>query len=319
MLKLYDEILDRRLLQKQQTPPQELTIMYRNMQMELSRICGRLQTLEQSQRNNNTYDSLNKRNQEEYFAIKNAQTDLRRAIEKLQYQSQIVFEWKRHVDSVLENLRLQCKTFEKIREDCERQSSSNQTGKAILDSLISDINHLQQQFNEDRIYNREIQNDLKSKIEEFRDFYTQENATIAALWGDQKRRVDETLQNIESLTKILEEQKLKFNTVVFDLRSVSQTASESAQKVEILERDFAKINGDVAQMKLDQEIDQIGDLENHHNNITTGRLLWKITDFAVKMKEAKDNGVVLKSPAFYTHEYGYKIRVRLLHFNFESN
>lgn len=294
-----------------QKPQPDLTIMYRNMQMELSRICGRLQTLEQSQRNNNTYDSLSKKSQEEYFAIKNAQIDLKRAIEKLQYQSQIVFEWKRHVDAVLDGFKQQCKLFEKIKEDSDKQLFANKSGQNIFDSIITDVNQLQQQFNEDRINNRELQNDLKTKIEEFKDFYIQENATIAALWNDQKNQVDATLQNIEKLTTVLEEQKLKFNAIIFDLRSVSQTASESAQKVEILERDFAEIRTDLAQIRLDQEISGLTP-ESGGENHNCGRLLWKITDFAVKMKDAKENGVVLKSPAFYTHEYGYKIRVRVI-------
>lgn len=37
--------------------------------------------------------------------------------------------------------------------------------------------------------------------------------------------------------------------------------------------------------------------------------MWKITEFEAKMGQAKENEVVLKSPIFYTHEYGYKIRV----------
>lgn len=248
--------------------------MYRNMQMELSRICGRLQTLEQSQRNNNSYDSLNKKLQEEYFSIKNAQTDLRRAIEKLQYHTQIVFEWKRHVDTVLESLKQQSKALEKIKEDSDKQLLTTKSGQTILDSVIADVNLLQTQFSEDRIYNREIQNDLKTKIDEFKDFYMEENATVAALWNDQKCQVDKTLQNIETLAKVLEEQKLKFNTVIFDLRSVAQTASESAQKVDILERDFAKISSDVAQIRLDQEIFGFTEAgSNTSENHSCGKLL----------------------------------------------
>lgn len=249
--------LSDRRLQKQQTQLPELAVMYKNMQMELSRICGRLQTLEQSQRSNNGYETNNRRYQEEYFSIKNAQAELRRVTEKLQYQSQIVFEWKRHVDTVLENLRQQCKTFEKIREESDKQLVTNQTRKNALDSIIADINLLGKEFNEERVFNREIQNDLKAKIEEFKDFYMQENATVTALWNDQKLQVEKVLHDIEKLTKCLEEQKLKFNTVIFDLRSTSQTASESAQKVEILERDFAALNSDVAQLKLDQQISEI--------------------------------------------------------------
>lgn len=225
--------------------------------MELSKICGRLQTLEQNQRSNNGYDSVNRKYQEEYFSIRNAQTELRRAIEKLQYQSQIVFEWKRHVDAVLESLKQQCTAFEIIRAETEKHLLSIKSERATLDSIIADVNLLGKEFREDQVFNRETQNDLGTRIEEVKDFYTQENATVAALWNDQKVQVDEALQNVEKLTKVLEDQKLKFNTVVFDLRSVSQTASESAQKVEILERDFTKMSSDIAQLKFDQQISEV--------------------------------------------------------------
>lgn len=215
--------------------------MYRNIQMELSRICGRLQTLEQGQRNNSDLSSLSRKCQEDSFAIRNAQTDLRRAIEKLQYQSQIVFEWKRHVDTLLENFK------QKGEKNKAEQLS------ALLESVISDVNLMGKEFKEDLVFNRAVQDDLRAKIEEVKDIHAQDNTATAALWSELKGKAEEALETAEKLSKCMEEHKLKFNTVVFDLRSVSQTAMEAAQKSEILERDFARIGADVAQIKLDLE------------------------------------------------------------------
>lgn len=44
----------------------------------------------------------------------------------------------------------------------------------------------------------------------------------------------------------------------------------------------------------------------------SGALVWRITDWAAKMAEAKcKDGVELVSPAFYTSQYGYKLQVRI--------
>lgn len=43
----------------------------------------------------------------------------------------------------------------------------------------------------------------------------------------------------------------------------------------------------------------------------SGAMVWKISDWAAKMAEAKcKDGVELVSPAFYTSQYGYKLQVR---------
>lgn len=42
----------------------------------------------------------------------------------------------------------------------------------------------------------------------------------------------------------------------------------------------------------------------------TGTLIWKISDYTLKMSEAKaKEGMELISPPFYTSQYGYKLQV----------
>lgn len=40
-----------------------------------------------------------------------------------------------------------------------------------------------------------------------------------------------------------------------------------------------------------------------------GHLIWRIDDFAAKLKDAKENEIVLKSPIFCDRQYGYSLRV----------
>ena len=53
----------------------------------------------------------------------------------------------------------------------------------------------------------------------------------------------------------------------------------------------------------------------------TGTLIWKISDYAAKMTEAKSKeGMELISPPFYTSQYGYKLQViknKYMELNFE--
>ncbi|XP_070502386.1 TNF receptor-associated factor 4 [Chironomus tepperi] len=57
---------------------------------------------------------------------------------------------------------------------------------------------------------------------------------------------------------------------------------------------------------------QIASLKNAVSKLSTnytGTLLWKITDWSTKMKEAKNKeGLELVSPPFYTSQYGYKLQ-----------
>lgn len=47
----------------------------------------------------------------------------------------------------------------------------------------------------------------------------------------------------------------------------------------------------------------------------TGTLIWKISDYASKMAEAKaKEGMELISPPFYTSQYGYKLQVIIFFF-----
>jgi hypothetical protein len=45
--------------------------------------------------------------------------------------------------------------------------------------------------------------------------------------------------------------------------------------------------------------------------LLTGHIVWRISDFEAKMNDAKENNTVLRSPVFYSSQYGYKLRVNI--------
>lgn len=224
------------------------TPAYRNMQMELSRVCGRLQILEQSLRQMDGYTTASRRCQDEVFFIKGSLGEFKRALEKVRYQIEVLFEWKKHVETLMDNLHLQRVSLDKMKEENDNVLHSR---FMILEKMGMDLSALSRALESDRKFNREIHSELRTNLEDFREHYGQENIAVASLWNDQKDDLSKLRKDLRTVSKIVEELKLKMNTVIYDLKLVNQTSSEASQKTEILEREFSKLNAEVQQIKCD--------------------------------------------------------------------
>lgn len=224
---------------------------YSNVQMELSRICSRLQTLEHSVRQIDNYYVMSKRQQDQICWIRGSQSELRKVIQKLECQSHAMLLWKDQMDSLMGQMKQQLCAYEKLKSENECCISNLDAKLATIDKVCADLNQLVQNFKNEQRLNRSIQLNLETRIDELKDSCTEENATVAALWGDQKAQTDCIAQNIKNLARSLEEQKLKHAAATFELKTVNQISTESAQKTEILEREFAKLKAEVAQLKCD--------------------------------------------------------------------
>lgn len=211
-------------------------------------MCGRLQILEQSLRQMDGYTTTSRRCQDEVFFLKGSLAEFKRALEKVRYQIEVLFEWKKHVETLADDMHLQRISLEKIKEENDTALHSR---FAVLDKIGMDLNSLSRALESDRKFNREIHNDLRTNLEDFREHYAQENIAVASLWNDQKDDLAKLRKDLRTLSKIVEELKLKMNTVIYDLKLVNQTSSEASQKTEILEREFAKLNAEVQQIKCD--------------------------------------------------------------------
>lgn len=185
--------------------------------------------------------------------------------EKLLYQSHMLLEWKKNVEMQLGNLNYETVQNIKNRTESEKKWSSIIDDRMmVLQDLSTNLNTQKDNFLKEQLYNRETQNELHSQLKKFETFYSQENAAVCALWSDQGKQIEGLKDSISSLTSNLEDQKLKYSTLVFDVRAVSQVSSENAEKLEIQERELKELKKSFLQLKLDVEMLEEATVSKEH-------------------------------------------------------
>lgn len=98
----------------------------------------------------------------------------------------------------------------------------------------------------------------------------------------------------------------------FDMKGIKNIVYETEDKCD----KFDKSMGETKALAL-QTKQEMNDLEVHlmhqekllpiHN--MRGRLLWRISDYSKRLMEAKEKGIVMRSPIISTRQYGYNLRV----------
>lgn len=232
-------------------------------------------------------------------------------IEKLKYQSKSVLDWKKSFEIQLDAIKRSLSAMQTSRAETDLHWRNLQERTLNLEKQQVDLSYLKDAFFKEQSFSRQCHMDFDQDLNSFKNHFSQEHATFATVLNDQKKAIDDLKFQVDEIKQAYEDQKNKFTNIVFDLRAASQIASEAAEKIEIKERDFLEAKRDINQMKLDLEILE-GLSSASDPNLKPGRLIWKITELKLKLQKAKDFDSVLKSPVFYTHEYGYKIKVSVL-------
>lgn len=226
-----------------------------------------------------------------------------------------MLHWKNNFESQLDALKRSLTVAQNSKSETDSLWRNLQERVLSLEKQQVDVSYLKDAFFKEQSYSRQSNIDFEQDLSSINNHFSQEHATFATVLNDQKKSIDDLKTQINEIRQMYEDQKNKFTNIVFDLRATSQIASEAAEKIEIQERDFAEVKKDVNQMKLDLEI--LEELTSASDpNIKPGRLIWKIADVKSKLQKAKDFDSVLKSPIFYTHEYGYKIKVGITYILF---
>ncbi|KAK9886946.1 hypothetical protein WA026_019203 [Henosepilachna vigintioctopunctata] len=121
----------------------------------------------------------------------------------------------------------------------------------------------------------------------------------------QANNLERVTASISGLQQSISEQTAKLTAINFDVKALTRISTEAVEKLEIQEKNIEDLTKEMSQIKVNLEI-----LEEKPEtmNVMIGRLLWKITNVEARMSKAKENGMVLQSPIFFTHEFGYKIR-----------
>uniref|UniRef100_A0A1Y1JZQ4 MATH domain-containing protein n=2 Tax=Photinus pyralis TaxID=7054 RepID=A0A1Y1JZQ4_PHOPY len=240
----------------------------------------------------------------------NSKMHLKMAFDKLQYQVKIVLEWKRGLELQMEKLNRDVDLFSKFQRETLSKLENFRSLHDSSQKIDTNIKLMQVNFHKEHLNNQELINRLQQDLNEFKDYFAQENAVIGALWNDSRIEADKLKTELNAASKTLEENKSKNTSIVFDLRAVSQISSETADKLDIQDRSLGVIQKEVAQLKLN--LDALDTESNVHGTVNfPGQLLWKISKFSEKMENAKENDTMLRSPIFYTQHYGYKVRLQV--------
>ncbi|KAJ3658430.1 hypothetical protein Zmor_010167 [Zophobas morio] len=289
-IETYDDALNTASLDRRFNNTSTRDVLER-LQRDFQKLSTRLANYELSSSSNSSIDSRN--NQD---------------LDRIKYQNQMLLEWKKAVDYKLETLQQAMTSLDKARSESEYHWLSLQQKLSLLDKFRMDLDIAMDTFLKEQNYNRQANLEFAKNLDEFKDLFDQENASVNALWNEQKDIIDDIRKDVDGLKQVMDEQKAKNVSVIFDIKTISQIASETAEKLEIQDREFAKFRQQFDQLKLDLEI-----LENlasaDARTSTPGHLVWRITDFEAKMSKSKSSNSVLKSPIFYTHDFGYKVRI----------
>lgn len=114
-------------------------------------------------------------------------------------------------------------------------------------------------------------------------------------------------------TSSITELQQKLATIDFETKSMKHIATDTEDKCDKLEKIVVeakqiayktkqKLTNLEIHLKMEQKMSAIQN--------TKGRLIWRISDYAAKLMDAKENDVSLKSPLFCNRMYGYTLRVK---------
>lgn len=231
------------------------------------------------------------------------------ALQKINYTQTIISEWKKNIDLQISQIK---STFKpSTNNEYEKQFKAIQEKLLQVDHFKMDLNILKESVYKENTHFKKTEMDFARNIQDLSNVLKDNNNSMAHMWNDNINMLNKVNLDIDNTRLALDEQKAKTASLVFDLRAVNQIASEAAEKIEIQEREMTSLIQEVNQVKLDIEILE-GLVSSYDSNSgCCKRLLWRITEVESKLARAKENDIVLRSPVFYTHQYGYKIRVLL--------
>ncbi|KAK4886138.1 hypothetical protein RN001_002409 [Aquatica leii] len=279
---------------------------------ELSLTLSKLHGLEDKCHNlSQTVSVVQTKYQDLLISQNNLKTNFKIQFDKLQYQIQIFFEWKKSLETRLESFKHEMQLFAKVQDETVTSLNTLTNLLQITQNIEAGLASLRTDFTKEQNNNIESVRETHKQLKEFQDYCTQENAMIGALWNDYKIDVDQIKYDLGIINKTLDEQKTKSTSIMFDLRTASQISAETSDKLDIQERMINLLKNEVTQLKLDVETLEEKNLGLVSADDMSGRILWKISKFSQKIEKAKESDTVLKSFAFYTHTYGYKIRVQV--------
>ncbi|CAH0560176.1 unnamed protein product [Brassicogethes aeneus] len=254
----------------------------------------------ESRERHNSYNSVELPPMKSFDKLVNAFKQFGAELSQVKHQNRGFSQWKADTEMLLNKLQDSFAFYQSSKSNSDATLYNVQEKLKFLDVLQMNMNILRDNIVRDQNYTRNLTDNLTKKFEE-------QIANIMTIINLHKDDNLEVKENIDSLKSSVDEVRSKLTNVLFDLRATSQIASGTEEKIEIMERENSLLRKEIEVLK--------GDVENlsstQDKEFTVGRLLWKVSNVKSKLQTSKETNYYYKSPIFYSHEYGYKIRLVL--------
>lgn len=108
---------------------------------------------------------------------------------------------------------------------------------------------------------------------------------------------------------LLETKLAKLTLEVHQMKNIVCESEDKCDKMEKFVTDTRKICAQTRQELIDLEVQFRMQKKMKLIVSSDGRLIWRIDHYTAKLKEAKTNDVMIRSPIFSNENYGYNLRV----------
>lgn len=193
-------------------------------------------------------------------------------MEKINLQYQVLESWKKQIDSTVEFLKARFSENENKVLDAEYVIKNIKSRLEILDNIEIEMNMLRQRVGEDQFNRQEESISWRGELNEFKEFFNEENIMIAAVWNEQREDVAVLKKSLEIQATSLQDFKTKYQAITFDTKSVTQISNESAERLESLRDEFRTVKNNVEQLKLDFKLLQ-EEVTSNYSSLPTGKIL----------------------------------------------
>lgn len=190
-------------------------------------------------------------------------------IDRINYQNNTFNQWKSIIDTQINDIKKSLEFHQTSKENTDGILYRMQELLFNLDQLPLSFKSLKDAFKNEQLLNRKINSDVTQNLEQFRLKFQEDVANLMTTISIQNEENKELKNNLEKTKAALEEQQLKLTNVVFDLRSTTQTASETEEKVEILERENSNLKRTIEELTMDIENFQL----NNDKSSMTGNFI----------------------------------------------
>lgn len=224
-------------------------------QIEIQRLHKLLRKIEEfTHQLANKIDQLKRSNFEEFEKRKSYSIESKLELDKIHLQYQVIDGWQKNIDSSVEYVKNRLIENDNKLLDLEYTLKNHENRLNVTDRLELEINMVHQKVDDDQFNRQEESISWRGELNEFKDYFSQENALIAAVWNDHQKELNDLKNMIEVQSNSLLDFKTKYQAILFDSKSLSQVANENSDRLDSQKNEIKTLRENYEQLKLDFDV-----------------------------------------------------------------